>query len=153
MNPSGTEAFWRFTLATYARPDVSALCIALQDRDGRDVNLLLLALFCGKMLGRRLGPADFAVLEAGSAGWRDEVSAPLRQARRALKAWLADPEAAALRRSVQAAEIEGERLGQRFLLDLLPPGEATAPGSDLARANLETYAGPAAASLAAAALD
>jgi uncharacterized protein (TIGR02444 family) len=153
MNPPGTEAFWRFTLETYARPDVSALCIALQDRDGRDVNLLLLALFCGQVLGRRLGSAEFAALEAGSAAWRDGVSAPLRQARRALKAWGADPEAAALRRTVQAAEIEGERLGQRFLLDLLPPGEAAAPGPDLARANLEAYAGPDTAALATAALD
>jgi uncharacterized protein (TIGR02444 family) len=151
MNPPRTEEFWRFTLAIYARPLVSDLCLALQERDGRDVNILMLALFAGAVLGRRLGPAEFAAVEAGSAAWRDQVAGRLRAVRRALKAWSEDPEAAALRRAVQSAEIEAERLAQRLLLAALPSGPAEAPGRDLACANLLAYAGAGAASLAAAA--
>ena len=39
QEPAG-EAFWRFSLAFYAVPGVAGALIALQDRDGLDVNLL-----------------------------------------------------------------------------------------------------------------
>ena len=35
------EAFWRFSLALYARPDVAEALIGLQDRAGLDVDLIL----------------------------------------------------------------------------------------------------------------
>jgi len=35
------EAFWRFSLALYARPGVAEALVELQDRAGRDVNLQL----------------------------------------------------------------------------------------------------------------
>lgn len=153
MNPAPTEAFWQFTLAIYARPGVSPCCLELQDRDGRDVNMLLLALFCGSVLGRRLDDQDIAVLEAAIADWARRVSRPLRLVRRDLKSWAADPDIAALRGAVQAVEIEAERLAQAQLLRALPEGAADgAPGPDLARANLALYAGAAAEALAAVAL-
>jgi uncharacterized protein (TIGR02444 family) len=37
-------AFWRFSLALYARPGVAAALLGLQDRAGRDVNLVLYTL-------------------------------------------------------------------------------------------------------------
>lgn len=148
MNPPGTEAFWRFSQESYDRPGVAALCLALQDRDGRDVNILLLALYAGAVLGRRLDPRDFATLEAAVAAWRDHVTLPLRAARRGLKAWAADTEATALRRSVLAAELDSERLAQRLLLAALPDGPAESSGRALARANLLLYGGGEAVALA-----
>jgi uncharacterized protein (TIGR02444 family) len=150
MNPPRTEEFWRFSLQTYARSTVSALCIELQDRDGRDVNILLLALFAGLVLGRRLAAEDFAALDAATAPWRDRITQKLRAVRRDLKSWTGDPAAQALRRAVEAAEIEAERLAQRQLLAALPAGPVEAPGQDLACANLRVYAGTAAEALAAA---
>jgi uncharacterized protein (TIGR02444 family) len=152
MNPAPIEEFWQFTLVIYAKPGVSAACIALQDHDGRDVNLMLLALYAGLVLGRRLTVADFSDLEAASSGWRGRVTTPLRAVRRDLKAWSPDPQAAVLRSAVQAAEIEAERLAQRQLVTALPVGPVEAPGCDLARDNLRCYAGAAADSLAAAAI-
>ena len=148
MNPPRTEAFWRFSQESYDRPGVAALCLALQDRDGRDVNILLLALYAGAVLGRRLDAQDFAALEAAVAAWRDQVTLPLRAARRGLKGWAADPGAMALRRSVQAAELESERLAQGLLLAALPDGPAEASGRALSRANLLLYGGDEAAALA-----
>jgi len=148
MNPPQTEGFWHFTLETYARPGVSARCIELQDRDGRDVNLLLLALYAGLVLGRRLSAADFAGLETDSAAWRNRVTSPLRTVRRDLKPLAGDPAVAALRSAVQAAEIEAERLAQLQLVSALPEGPVELPGPDLARSNLATYAGAAGEMLA-----
>jgi uncharacterized protein (TIGR02444 family) len=147
MNPPRTEAFWRLSLESYQQPGAAELCLALQDRDGRDVNLLLLALYAGLVLGRRLSAADIAALEAATAAWNDRVTQPLRAARRSLKGWAGDADAAALRRSVQAAELEAERLAQRLLLAALPDGPVESPGRPLARANLALYGGEEAAAL------
>src|SRR5947208_14107979 len=50
------EAFWRFSLALYARPGVADALIATQDRTARDVNLILFALWLGASRGcRRAG--------------------------------------------------------------------------------------------------
>ena len=49
------EALWRFSLTFYARPGVSEALIALQDRAGFDVNLMLFALWLG-VSGRRRRP-------------------------------------------------------------------------------------------------
>ncbi|HKS89918.1 MAG TPA: TIGR02444 family protein, partial [Stellaceae bacterium] len=59
------EAFWRFSLALYARPGVAEALIALQDRAGRDVNLMLFALWFGAVRGRRLDAARLAAAAAG----------------------------------------------------------------------------------------
>jgi len=150
MNPSRTEAFWRFSLDSYERPGVAALCLELQDRDGRDVNVLLLALYAGLVLGRSLATEDFAVLEAAITPWRDQVTLPLRTVRRGLRGWAEDPDAAALRKAVQAAELESERLAQRLLLAALPDGTEETPDLSLACANLLAYGGEKAAALASA---
>lgn len=152
MNPAETEAFWQFSLAIYARPGVAERCLALQDGAGRDVNLLLLALYAGLRLGRRLDAADFAALEEAVADWTAQVTAPLRAVRRALKPLADDPAIAALRETAQGAELDAECQAQRLLLAALPDGATERPSADLARTNLAAYAGPAAAALAAAAL-
>ena len=54
---SQDEAFWRFSLAFYERPGVPDALIALQDRDGFDVNLILFALWLG-ISGRGLLGGD-----------------------------------------------------------------------------------------------
>jgi uncharacterized protein (TIGR02444 family) len=150
MNGAAAEAFWQFTLETYARPGVATACIALQDAFGHDVNILLLALYAGTVLGRRLDRTDFNRLEQGSAEWRDQVTRPLRALRRNAKAWATVPEVAAFRSAVQSAEIDAERLAQGQLLSVLGAGPAESAGRDLGLANLATYAGSAADALAAA---
>ncbi len=148
MNPPETEAFWHFSQESYDRPGVAALCLTLQDRDGRDVNILLLALYSGTLLGRRLGVEAFIDLEAAVAPWRDHVTLARRAPRRGLKVWGENADAAALRRVVQAAELDSERLAQRLLLAALPEGPAEAPSPALGRANLFHYGGDEAAALA-----
>ncbi|HVJ52247.1 MAG TPA: TIGR02444 family protein [Aliidongia sp.] len=133
--------FWRFTLEIYGRSQVSPRLIELQDRDGRDVNILLYCLYAGLVLGRRLGRGDIALLEQAVAGWNMMVTHKLRTIRRDLKPLAGDPQIAELRRAVQAAELDGERLAQARLQAALPERAAETPGPALARANLMAYAG------------
>ena len=72
------EAFWRFSLAFYARPGVADALIALQDRAGLDVNLMLFALWLGALHGQRFTRAEMRAAEAAIAPLRREIVAPLR---------------------------------------------------------------------------
>ena len=129
-----SSAFWDFSLEVYGLPGVADACLALQDRQGADVNLLLLACW---LAGRTVASitALAARLCAAASEHQDPIVRPLRGARRALKAraatadsFLAQP-LEALRRAVAAAELEAERVEQLALERLAreAPQAATEP--------------------------
>ena len=141
------SAFWGFAAALYARPGVAELCLDLQNRAGRDVNLLLLCLWAGEALGLALDDWDLTDLAAAVAPWNAAAVHPLRMLRRSLKGV---PAAETVRAKIGAAELEAERLAQRHLLAALPDRLRGPAAPDLGFANLARYAGePAALSLAA----
>ena len=72
---------WDWALAAYARPNVAAVCLALQDGHGQNVPLLLAAAWSAEQ-GRTLD-LDRAVTLV--QGWEADVVGPLRVARRGLK--------------------------------------------------------------------
>jgi uncharacterized protein (TIGR02444 family) len=101
------DAFWRFSLALYARPGVAEALIGLQDRAGCEVNLILFALWAGVRHGRLLGKTGLAAAAAASAE-PSAVAASIRRLRRQL----ADPSDSAmrrLRRGLLAVELAAER--------------------------------------------
>src|SRR5208282_4389990 len=123
--------FWDFSLAVYGREGVAAACLALQERHGADVNLLL---FCcwharsgrGALAGEGLRRTAAAVepwhgqLVRGLRAVRVRLrrpSAPLPQATDALLAELAE----GLRKKVAAVELEAEHLEQLLLAAAAPP--------------------------------
>src|SRR5580704_19009550 len=79
------EALWRFSLALYARPGVAEALIALQDRAGCDVNLVLFALWLGAARGRRVASAELATAATAIAPIGHDIVRPVRQLRRRLK--------------------------------------------------------------------
>ena len=99
--------FWDFSLAVYGRPGVPACCLALQDRRGVDVNVLLFAAWAGLECGIRLSAGDIARIDGSVSGWRDKMVRPLRALRRRAKT-----EDDALYRRMKAAELEAERVQQ-----------------------------------------
>src|SRR5271155_4753488 len=105
------EAFWRFSLALYARPGVADALIRVQDRAARDVNFILFGLWLG--VGQRppLPLAELFDAEAAIAPIAGAAVAPLRRLRRQLKA-AADPGLQALRRRSAGLEIAAERQGR-----------------------------------------
>jgi uncharacterized protein (TIGR02444 family) len=147
---SAGNALWRFSLAFHARPGVAEALITLQDRDGRDINLILFALWLA-VFGRRLDRGVLAVAEAAAAPLRGIVT-ELRQMRRRLKsASAADMQA--MRRRILAAELAGERHAQARIAAAAT--SAMPAGGDrlaVAEANLALYLGAASASAEAESL-
>lgn len=115
------EAFWRFTLAFYKRPGVSDALIALQDRDGFDVNLVLFALWLGISGRGALGGDALAAAEQVAGTLRSEIVEPLRRLRRKLRHH-PDGDVQRLREGVKELEIAGENLVQERLARLAGSG-------------------------------
>jgi uncharacterized protein (TIGR02444 family) len=156
--PAGA-AFWRFSLALYARPGVAAALLALQDGAGRDVNLMLFLLWLGAVGARRLDRAGVAAAAAAIGELAGAVG-ELRALRRRLRPAQERP-LQALRRRIAALELAGERSVQCRLAAEggTDPAAAAAPqakntGDRLATAaaNLDLYLGAAAGAPEAALL-
>ena len=118
------DAFWQFSTALYAVPKVEAVCLELQDRDGLEVNLALFCLFAARHHVRLDVPAVQAMRAIGFA-WGREVVAPLREARRSLKANMAmkahvagNETVGTLREEVKRVELAAEKAMQAALIDL-----------------------------------
>ena len=138
------EALWRFSLAFYERPGVARTLVALQDRDGLDVNLMLFALWLGISGRHPLDSGALAAAEQAIGTIRAEVVEPLRSLRRNLKHH-ADEGIQRLRESIKALELEGEKLVQTRLAHLAGPAFSGIPTEDrlaVAVANLTLYLGP-----------
>src|SRR5438477_3720171 len=75
---------WHFSCAFYAQPGVSEALLALQDRAGLDVNLILFALWRGAS-GLRLSHAELMVAERTAGPIRAAIVLPLRALRRELR--------------------------------------------------------------------
>ena len=136
------DAFWEFSLAFYAKPGVSAACLALQDEFGADVDVVLFALWCAR-LGHSLSAAELDAVDAAIAVWRKSVVQPVRLARRACRT--APPgefDAAAveaLRKQLLSAELAAERL-QHGAMQALAPAPGTVAASVAAPSNLACFA-------------
>jgi len=142
--PSPGEAFWRFSLAFYALPRVAPALLALQDRDGLDVNLMLFALWLGISGRHPLDSGALAAADLAIGTIRAGVVEPLRSLRRNLK-HQADEGIQRLRESIKALELEGEKLVQSRLANLAGPAFSGIPREDrlaVAVANLTLYLGP-----------
>ena len=146
-DPTPGGAFWRFSLDFYARPGVSAACLALQDEHGLDVNLVLYACWVGISGCGRLGVEDLAAAERAVAPWRGAVLEKLRAARRAMK----HEDVAELYAEAKALELAAEREAQRRIAAMAPPERAGSDDQRIAdaRANLMRYVGERAAAAAA----
>jgi uncharacterized protein (TIGR02444 family) len=139
---AGDAALWRFSLALYARPRVAAALLALQDHAGRDVNLMLYALWLGAVRGCRLEPAALHAAEEAIAASAEAIAA-LRGLRRRLRA-AEDPRSQGLRRRLLALELAGERSVQaRLATGVASPPDAAPAGDALAQAtaNFDLYLG------------
>ena len=136
-------ALWRFSLEFYSRPGVSEALIALQDRAGRDVNLMLFVLWLGASGRGRLTDEELEIADRMVRPITAEIVVPLRVLRRKLKADT-DPDIQRLREGVKALELAAERIVQRHLARIAgsPAGGADrASRVAAAHANLALYLG------------
>jgi uncharacterized protein (TIGR02444 family) len=135
-----TSRFWAFSLELYEDNAVAEACIALQDRHGLDVNMLLFALFAASR-GTSLSGADIEQLEMMVGPWRRNVVRPLRRVRRWLKeqSHAADDAPAKLRSGVLDRELESEAYQQEVMEHTVRIDDG-APDVRAAQDNLARYA-------------
>jgi uncharacterized protein (TIGR02444 family) len=134
----GDVSAWDFAVATWTRPGVDALCLALQDVHGQSVALLLWGLWTARR-GAAEAP-DLAGAVRLARDWEAQILSPLRAVRRRLAgpSWPADGVAADLRRQLLAAELTAERALIEALEALAPAAaghgaDRPAPESGAAR--------------------
>ena len=133
---------WRTSLELYAREGMSRALIALQDRRGADVNLLLYCCWTAQSGRGRQSASDLRRAEEAIEGWRDEVTIPLRELRTRIKAsperWALEG-ASEVRRRVLETEIASERVTQGILERLATAPERSEGGREDAQASLLAY--------------
>jgi|NGEPerStandDraft_6_1074524.scaffolds.fasta_scaffold35414_2 uncharacterized protein (TIGR02444 family) len=111
-----SHPFWTFSLSIWAQAGVEQACLALQEA-GADVNLLLFCCWLGAE-GRQIDKRQLKKLMSAVSVWQEEVLAPLRRARRAVKKGIPGmPQewGAWLRRRIAAAELDAEYVEQLLL--------------------------------------
>jgi uncharacterized protein (TIGR02444 family) len=108
---SMNNPLWEYSLATYRLDEVAQSCLALQDKFGVDVNLLLYAAWLAHM-ERRLSDAHLTGLDALIADWRDRVVKPLRVLRRQLHGL---PRAENIRNEIKVLELDAEQQQQDMM--------------------------------------
>ena len=136
---------WDYAVILYSQDEVMRAALALQDRAGADVNMLLFCIWAAAR-GRRLTAEEMEAAFSASLRWQTEVVRPLRTARRYLKS----PDLATdlrlageLRRGVADSELFAEHM-QLLMLErsVAPPSPAaTDPetAAATALAHLESY--------------
>jgi uncharacterized protein (TIGR02444 family) len=102
------DAFRKFALDLYGIEGVGPASLLLQDRNGVDVNVLLVAAFVGSARGLSFTAENFESFESRTRPWQNDVVGPLRAVRSRLKNAPPNPAAAELRDRVKAVELDAE---------------------------------------------
>ncbi len=118
-----SESFWDYSVRNYGKPGVADACLALQDRHGLDVNVLLFCCWFGCTRGVMDEPLWERVL-AFSEAWADNVVRPLRAVRTWMKHTgctqpeISNDECMRLREEIKRSELKAERLQENSLQEL-----------------------------------
>jgi uncharacterized protein (TIGR02444 family) len=139
------DKFWDWMLKVYPRPGVSEALVALQDREGLNVNALLFCIWLAHRNERLT--LDLALeIERLNQEWANAIVAPVRTTRRLLKSsnLIAEDKKADIRKRIQAIELELEEMHCSLLEQRAAPDFAAAetePESriELANDNLRQY--------------
>jgi len=133
-----------FSIAFYS-DQTSAPCLALQDRCGADVNIVLFLLWRASF-GEALPNDAIQLIDNEMAPWREHVVRPLRNVRRWLKTEVSETidfeRSERLRGRVKGIELESEFLQQEALYAILErlPVNAEPDIEKAAALNLMAYA-------------
>ncbi|WP_157956703.1 TIGR02444 family protein [Salinicola halimionae] len=101
-------SLWSYALDRYARQGVERLCLILQDEHDWDICELLWIAWLSEQRRRPAPGADDAL--ATARAWQQEMTVPLRERRRRLKAEVRlQPRLAPLRQTLKQAELQAER--------------------------------------------
>ena len=129
------EDFWRFSTRIYRLDRVANSCLALQDRFGVDVNMMLFCCWAGTTVGT-LPDSSIRAAVAFSTEWSENVVRPLRGVRRWMKSEMGE---SPLRDAIKRDELQAERIQQETLEAQVADLPRSTPGSAAVRANLDAW--------------
>ena len=107
--------FWDFSLRVYGSDGVPAACIALQERRGIDVNLLLFSAWIGESGRGVLADSDLEAALAAAAAWNRDIVCALRVVRNRLKGGMPPiptERSDVLRKMILEIEVKSEHVEQ-----------------------------------------
>jgi len=116
MNLLNSDHFWQFACTLYAKPDQQTTLLALQNQQGKNVNLCLLLLYLDS-LNLSVSTQQLNTLINVISGFDTHALQPLRAARSYLKAnqnTISDY--AAIREELLSAELKLEKQQQHMLI-------------------------------------
>ncbi|MFN0042707.1 MAG: TIGR02444 family protein [Alphaproteobacteria bacterium] len=125
--------FWDFTLQIYGKDGVSPAVIALQDKRGLDVDILLFCCFLAVTGRGALGAAEAAKAKALADPWQAQVVNAIRLVRRKLKEGFPGTPAGlpeTLRKEIFGQELAAERIEQMMLESAVPRAPDAARASE-----------------------
>ncbi len=114
--------FWDYSCQVYGADGVSAALIALQDRLGVDVNILLLGLWAGHSGHGVFDEEELDRVLEVSANWNQEIVCAIRNLRIELKKGIASvPKdlSDAIRKRILEVEIDSEHVEQLVIAGVL----------------------------------
>ena len=115
--------FWDFSIRVYAESGVAEACLALQERQGADINVVLYCLWIAQQGFGRLSRSQMREFLDRVAAWRDDVIVPLRMLRNRLKEGIGlfpTDHTEIVRSTVKRAELDAEHVEQLFLAGSIP---------------------------------
>jgi len=115
--------FWDFSIHVYAEEGVAEACLALQERQGADINVVLYCLWAAQQGCGRLTRSELREFLDRVAIWRDNVIIPLRTLRNRLKEGIGSipvDHSEIVRSTVKRAELDAEHAEQLFLASSMP---------------------------------
>ncbi len=107
--------FWDFSLRVYGSDGVPAACIALQERRGIDVNLLLFCAWNGESGRGVLAESDLEATLAATTAWNRDIVCALRVVRNRLKGGMPSiptERSDVLRKMILEIEVKSEHVEQ-----------------------------------------
>ena len=113
MQDLPSSEFWDFSVDIYNRPDVSKLCLDLQDTYGADVNMLLFACWLGHTGRGQVSVSAWRAMILRLNRWREKVIKPLRSVRHMLRHEHLAP--AGMKENVFNCELDAEHVEQLVL--------------------------------------
>ena len=117
MNLLNKNDFWQFACALYAKHGQQQTLLALQNQQGKNVNLCLFLLYLDS-LKLSINAEQLSALIASINEFDTQVLKPLRAARRYLKANQESiSDYAKIRQELLSAELKLEKQQQQILID------------------------------------
>ena len=117
MNLLNSDHFWQFACTLYAKPDQQTTLLALQNQQGKNVNLCLLLLYLDS-LNLSINTQQLNELTQVVSDFDTHALQPLRAARSYLKAnQNAISDYATIRAELLSAELKLEKQQQHMLIE------------------------------------